>query len=221
MRTFAAIIIGLCFLYFALAVSAVLLGHLDIERFAFFSSIAGTLASVFGLLSLLKPSITNEDFRKVEIDTLKSLAQTSEELSQLESQRSRTAEEIDNLRIQKKEMELLVKKVAMSFFLNEQQDYYLTKISSIIESNIELRDTLNKLQDTRQRLKALGEEIKSDEKAELMLEVIEASRQKSSELDKLLEGLSPLPRAAAKIFIETTNPYAKLFNMIIARAQRR
>jgi chromosome segregation ATPase len=132
----------------------------------------------------------------------------------LENRRSKTAEEIDHLSIRKKEMELLVKKASLSLFLNEQHEHLQKKIAVFTENNSELKDALRELRDVQEKLHALGVEIESDPNAELLSEVIAASKRRKSSVDEVINDLPPTIRAFANILREFVRAYARILGRI-------
>jgi hypothetical protein len=127
MRRISAIVILLCITYFIVGWIAVLLGVFDKYLYFSYAGFVGAIASVVGLLSLTKPAFTKTDLHEIEIDSLKSIAETSEQLKSLERERVKTIEELDDLELQKKEMELLVKKASLVLFLKEQYAHHEKK----------------------------------------------------------------------------------------------
>jgi hypothetical protein len=111
-RLFAFLILG-CIAYFVLGWGAVYFEWLPKDTYLTYAGIVGGLASVLGLLAFTRPTLTNSDLRELELNSLKSIAETTEELQQMEQQRTQTREEIASLDTKKKEMELLVKKASL------------------------------------------------------------------------------------------------------------
>jgi len=210
MRKYATFVILFCVLYFLGGWFAVQFGIFDDQKYFAYAGIVGGLASVAGLVALVRPAITTDDMQSIELDALKSFTKTTEELRDLENKRSKTVEEIDLLSIRKKEMELLVKKASLSLFLSEQQDHLNRKISDIIDENTDLRNALGDLRDVQGKLAALGDEIEADPNVSLLEEVIESSRQRASTIDEAINDLPPTARAFATIARSGIRGYANL-----------
>lgn len=109
-RKIYTIVILACVAYFVGGWIAAKLGLVTRDDYFAYAGVVGGLASVAGLLALTRPAITQSDFQSVELETLKSVTETAEQLKNLQSTHARTLQEIDGLAVKKKEMELLVKK---------------------------------------------------------------------------------------------------------------
>lgn len=96
MRKFALLVIALSLLYFIVGWILVKWGVLSREDYFAYAGIVGSFVSLVSLVSFLRPAITQSDFQSIEVQTLRSVAETAEELKVLQSARSRTAEELDN-----------------------------------------------------------------------------------------------------------------------------
>src|SRR5690606_23749838 len=99
-------------------------GIFDKDTYQSLATILGGVASVAGLFAFTRPALTSSDLDEASVSSLKSIAETSEQLLALEKVREKKKEEIGNLELQKKEMELLVKKAATALFLREQHDHH-------------------------------------------------------------------------------------------------
>ena len=120
--------IFLCIFYFIAGYIATRSGHLKQENYILFASIAGGVASVIGLLSLARPSISKTDIDALELESLKKVSEITEEIEVAKQRRSATEEEIERLATQKEEMEFLVRKASLSLFLKEQVRQHQEKI---------------------------------------------------------------------------------------------
>ena len=101
-------------------VVAVLNGWISKEIYFSFAGIVGGLASVVGLFSFTRPALMKSDLQEIEIESLKSITETSQQLKELELARARTKEELEDLDLQKREMALLVRKASLALFHKEQ-----------------------------------------------------------------------------------------------------
>jgi hypothetical protein len=199
MRRFATIVILLGVAYFAGGWIAVHWLGFDNQKFLEYGSIVGGILSVISLLSLTRPGITSEDLQDdLEFNSLKSVAPATEEINELKTMRARTAEEIDNLGIKKKEMEILVRKESLSLFLNHQLRYYQIKISAHIDHNSELVENIKEYSNVSERLRALGEEIAADPNVGLLEEVLQTAKPSNARAEEF-EDLPPTLRAMARI----------------------
>ena len=113
MKKLLIIFIVLCIAYFVIGYIAVRSGWLTHNSYITYASIAGGLASVIGLISLVRPTT---DIQDLEVSSLKKITKAAEELQRFDSERTAAQEEITKLARQKEEMELLVKKASLSLF---------------------------------------------------------------------------------------------------------
>jgi cytochrome c biogenesis protein CcdA len=67
-------------LYFVIGYVLVITGQLKQDLYNQIATIVGGLASILGLLGFVLPSLKTSDIKSIEIDTLKSLAKTAEEI---------------------------------------------------------------------------------------------------------------------------------------------
>lgn len=179
MRKFYLVTILLAIFYFGGGWVAVWLGWMQESVYFQYAGLVGTLASVLALVALTKPVLSHSDLKKVELDTLKSVADTVESLKALESTHEKTKQEIDGLEIKKKQMELLVKKASLALFLKEQYSYYESQVLEELSKNSRLSETLEKLTESAGKIAALNEEIDLDPNALLLRQIVEDSRRRA------------------------------------------
>lgn len=194
MRRLFAIIILLCITYFIGGWGAVHFGILTKDLYFSFAGIVGGLASVVGLFSFTKPGLTKTDLQEIEIDSLKSIAKTADELQGLEIEREKTEEELGDLRIQKKEMELLVKKASLALFLKEQYSHIEEKILGEVQANDVLQESLSEVIELKRKLSALDEEVEADPNVTLLREIMASASRKQPTLDETIENFPPVIR---------------------------
>ena len=142
MRKVFAIVIVLSIFYFLVGWIAVLLGWITNEFYYQYAGIVGSLASVAGLISLTRPSLTNADLQNLEVDSLRTITQKAEELQSLESDRATTQEQIQALDVQKKEMTLLVRKASLALFLRDQYTRHERRIRDEVNASPQLQESL-------------------------------------------------------------------------------
>jgi chromosome segregation ATPase len=195
MRRLFAIIIVLCILYFLGGWVGVYADWITKESYFAYAGILGGLASVAGLFALTRPALTRTDVEAIEIDTLKSMVETAEQLKTLESKRAKTREELDDLAVKKKEMELLVKKASLALFLKEQYTHHERQITEEIARNSSLRESLEKAIESAQKLEALNEEIESNPNVKQLKEIIASASRRQPTLDEAINDLPPIMRS--------------------------
>lgn len=194
MRRIFAIVILICVAYFIGGWVAVHFGLFDKNTYFSYAGIVGGLASVVGLLSFTKPALTKTDLQEIEMDSLRSIAETSDQLKKLEGERARTKEELGDLEIQKKEMELLVKKASLVLFLKEQYSHHEKKISVEIENSPLLTESINESIEIAKKLDALNEEIESDPNVDQLREIMASASRRQPTLDEAIEDMPPFTK---------------------------
>lgn len=194
MRRLFAVIILFCMAYFIGGWIAVKIGFVTRDDYFAYAGIVGGLASVAGLLALTRPAISQSDFKAVELDTLRSMTETAEQLQVLQSERSRTAQEIDNLEVKKKEMELLVKKASLALFLKEQYSYHERQVLEEVGKNEHLQRSLNSAVEVSAKISALDEEINVDPNVQQLRQIIDAASRRAPTLEEALSDLTPFTR---------------------------
>ena len=195
MRRIFAIIILLCIGYFIGGYAISQFGFITEEQYLKYAGIVGGLASVAGLFSFIKPALTKDDLDSLELSSLKSLAETTEQVKALEQKRLEAKSEIGDLKIRKKEMELLVKKASMSLFLKEQYAQHEQKVKNRINTDDVLKESLSQITEIKNKINALEEEIEADPNVEELREVIKSANMRQDSLDEAINAMAPIPKA--------------------------
>lgn len=195
MRKLYALIILVCIVYFGGGWIAVKLDWVTRDDYFAYAGIVGGLASVAGLLALTRPPITQSDFKDVEIETLKSVTATAEQLRLLQSVHAKTVQELDGLEVKKKQMELLVKKASLALFLKEQYSYHERQVLEEVAKNDHLRTALERATESAAKITALNEEIEVDPNVRQLRGIIDAAARREPTFEEALNDLSPLTRA--------------------------
>lgn len=194
MRRIFAIIILLCVTYFIGGYLAVHFKLITLDQYLSYAGLVGGVASVSGLFAFIKPALTKSDLQELELDSLKSLVETTEQLKNVETQRAQAKLDIGDLEVRKKEMELLVKKASISLFLKEQYSQHEHKILSQIKDNEILSGSLTDLKEIEGKLNALEEEIEADPNVATLREVINSANRRRDVLDDAInEAIDTLP----------------------------
>ena len=94
MRRLFAVLILCCIAYFLGGWIAVYFGWMPKESYFTYAGFVGVLASVLGLFGFTRPALTNTDLKDLELTSLKSIADTTQKLQQMEERRSQTQEQI-------------------------------------------------------------------------------------------------------------------------------
>ncbi|MBF6028930.1 hypothetical protein ICY20_14390 [Pseudomonas sp. P115] len=211
-KAYAAIILA-CIVYFVGGWIATRFGVVTKDDYFAYAGIVGGLASVAGLLALTRPAITQADLKSVEIETLKSMAVTAEQLDKLQSARAQTVQEIDDLALKKKAMELLVKKASLALFLKEQYSHHERQVLEEIAKNDNLRIALLNASESAEKVRALDEEISVDPNVGQLREIIRTASRREPTFEEVLENLPTVPRALFIIFNSLNRSFADVFRI--------
>lgn len=188
------VIILACVVYFVGGWIASKFGIVTRDDYFAYAGIVGGLASVAGLLGLTRPAITQSDFKSVELETLKSITATAEQLQELKSAHAKTVQEIDGLAIKKKEMELLVKKASLALFLKEQYSHHERQVLEELAKNDHLQMALENASKSAEKIRALDEEISIDPNASQLREIINTASLREPTFEEMLNNLPPVSR---------------------------
>lgn len=192
MRKVFASIILLCIAYFLGGWVGISFGWLSKEEYFAYAGIVGGLASVAGLFALTRPALSKSDVQSIELESLKSMAKTAEELQNLEVARARAKGELGELEVKKKEMELLVKKASLALFLKEQYEHYEKQVLDEVAKNSQLQECLEKAADASTKLSALNEDISSHPNVAQLREVIASASRREPTIEDIV-GALPFP----------------------------
>lgn len=217
MRRLFSIIILLCIAYFLGGWIGVYFEWLSRDTYFTYAGIVGGLASVAGLFALTRPALTQSDVQALELDTLKSMAETAEQLKTLEVARARTEGQIVDLAEKKKEMELLVKKASLALFLKEQYSHHEQQVLEEIGRNSQLRSDLEKASDVAKKLEALNEEIEANPNVRQLKEIIASASRRQPTLDEAIDDMPPFMRSTFILSRAITRAAESLFNAIIIK----
>lgn len=193
-KTYAVIIIA-CVIYFVGGWIATRFGVVTRDDYFAYAGIVGGLASVAGLLALTRPAITQSDFKSFEIETLKSMTATAEHLNELQSAHAQTMQEIDELAIKKKAMELLVKKASLALFLKERYSHHERQVLEELAKNENLRIALLNASESAEKIQALDEEIAVDPNVSQLREIIKAASRREPTFEEVVGGMPLVSRA--------------------------
>lgn len=176
MKKFARFLIIIVVLYFIVGYILVILNILKQELYNQIATIVGGIASACGLLAFVIPSIKTSDFKNIEIDTLKSLAKTAEEIQKKEEELKTRESDIVRLELQKEELEFLVKKASLNLFFKEQLERYYETLDKQISGNKEINQCLNEIRELEFKVNELNIEIEANPNTEYILEIIKKAR---------------------------------------------
>lgn len=176
MKRILVLFVILCIFYFIGGYFAVSYGLLEQNTYIVFASIAGGIASVVGLLSLTRPTITRSDIQNIELESLKRIADAAKELEKYKHERNAAQEELSKLSLQKEEMQFLVKKASLSLFLQDRLESAGRRINEVIGEHKELEPLIEEYGELAHRLEALEVEIRMDKNVDILREVLKSAK---------------------------------------------
>ena len=219
-------------LYFLLGGIFVWQEIITVEAYALIGGIVGSVASSVGLVSLSRPSLQQSNLEKIDSQSLKKIADNTEEIKKLEEERARelhrleetkvvTAEQIEQFKEQQEQMRLSVRKASLSLFLQEQRRQLKENVLSLVENQETLKESMLKLISVEEKLVALDEEIETDKNVDLLKSIIKESQKKETEsrpskFEEIVSELSPLPRSTTIILNEIFRAYKKIIRSILS-----
>lgn len=176
MRKFTITIIILAVIFFIFGYVLVLLGYLKQENYNQIATIVGGLASIIGLLGFVLPSLKTSDIKNIELETLKSLAKTAEEIQKKEAELTTKQSDLTKLELQKQELEFLVRKASLNLFFKEQMERYYETLDKQISDNKEISRTIKEIKELEYKIVELEIEIEKSPNTENILKIIEEAR---------------------------------------------
>ena len=108
MKRIASIVIIIAVIFFIGGYILVILGKLEQAQYNQIATIVGGVASILGLLGLALPRLKTSDIKSIEIETLKNLAKTAEEIQKKEAELNIKQNDLTRLELQKQELEFIL-----------------------------------------------------------------------------------------------------------------
>jgi hypothetical protein len=176
MKKITGFFIVLVVLFFLVGYILVVLNILEQKTYNQIATILGGLASTVGLLAFVLPSLRTSDIKNIELDTLKSLAKTAEEIQKKEAELKTREGDISRLELQKEELEFLVKKASLNLFFKEQLERYYETLDKQISNNKEINRTLSEIRELEFKVSELDIEIDKNPNTEYIIEIIKKAR---------------------------------------------
>lgn len=188
LRRLFQLVIALCVAYFVLGWIASYFGWLTRDNYLLYAGFVGSLASVVGLVSLARPSISRSDLESIESKNWEAIAESSKRLEDITAAQAKNKQELDNLEIKHQEMELLFRKASLRIFLTEQAAHHERVVLEELDRNPRLRQSLAEFTDASSKLRALEQEIDANPHVAELQTVLDASRRRRSDLRNMLDG---------------------------------
>lgn len=200
MKKFAIIFIILAVLYFIVGYIFVIMCKLEQSLYNQIATIVGGIASILGLLGFVLPTLRTSDIKKIEIDTLKSLAKTAEEIQKKEVELNTKQNDLTKLELQKQELEFLVRKASLNLFFKEQMERYYEILDKQITDNKEISRTINEIKELEYKTAELKIEIEKSPNTDNILKIIEDARKHRSTKSDIKSPLEYILDVIVKIF---------------------
>jgi DNA repair exonuclease SbcCD nuclease subunit len=154
----------------------VVFGKLNQVLYNQIATVVGGLASILGLLGLVLPAIRTSDIKSIDIETLKSLAKTAEEIQKKETELNNKQNDLTKLELQKQQLEFLVRKASLSLFYKEQIERYYETLDRQINDHKEISRTINDIKELEYKISELEIEIEKSPNTENILKIIAEAR---------------------------------------------
>lgn len=202
MKKITGFFIVLVVLFFLIGYILVVFNVLEQNLYNQIATILGGLASTVGLLAFVLPSLRTSDIKNIELDTLKSLAKTAEEIQKKEAELKTRESDISRLELQKEELEFLVKKASLNLFFKEQLERYYETLDKQVSNNKEINRTLSEIRDLEFKVSELDIEIDKNPNTENIIEIIKKARnyrrteiQITTPFDSFFKGIDSIVKA--------------------------
>ena len=161
-------------LYFVAGAVIVALDHWEWSDYLSIGGLVGGVASVVGLVGLGRRTLVS-DVLQLEAETIASVVNAANELDDLLSKKAEAHQHIDELAIQRKRLEIIVKKASLALFLKEQHRLYENRVAEALDQMPQLRADIDELKRLQVQLRDLEEEIASHEDVKLLTEIMRLS----------------------------------------------
>lgn len=177
-----AVVVFLCVLFFVVGGILAASGVFPLQIYALVCGVAGSIASILGLLAFLSPRLTADDVRGVEAQLIEQLSEATSSLNAYEHKIQKSKEEIDQLEQIRKDIEVVVRQTSLKFYLEEKIKRISDEIEEKVEENSHILNLLHAYQEAKEKLTQIDGEIASSAHAELVLNIIGKIDQKDLRL---------------------------------------
>lgn len=191
-RTFLIVVVVSALLFFVVGFAAVRLGWLAETGYLTAASVVGSIASLVGVLSLARPPLDSDDIENLELDALGRVSQLVRELEDTRRAHAETRGELQQLELQRKQMEASVRSAATLLFLREKVSRQNERLGEKLKADPELIQLLTALRNDYEQLETIGETIATDPNVELLSDVIGRLTRRPETPSSLVEFLGDL-----------------------------
>jgi uncharacterized membrane protein YccC len=178
-------------LFFVTGFVAVKYGFWTEGPYLMAATIVGGAASLVGMLSLSRPSLSADDIENVELEALGRVSELAKQLDDAKRAQAATRGELEQLELQRTQMEASVRRAATILFLREKISRQEERLTEKLRIDRELVELVNTLKGDYEQLESVGEEIAHDPNVEVLSDVIGrvglARRQPETLLEYVME----------------------------------
>lgn len=182
------------------------------------AAIVGGIASVIGLLSLVRSPLSRKDFENVEWESITKIAESEKALTELEGRKVAAHNELERLTRTRQELTDLVKKASAVLFLREELERSSQKLRDFLEKEPELKQDLIEYREKFSRLMQLDEEVEAHPDAELITDVLFRARRISapnrSEIMNTLDQI-PIFGPVLKLLLLIVDSYVRAVKIVV------
>jgi hypothetical protein len=219
-RRIAIFLILLTAIFFGVGWALVKAGSIEKSTYVNLAGIVGGVASVIGLIGLVRPPLTRRDFEGVEWESLAKIAETEKQLAALDGKKAQAHSELQQLTRTREELADLVKRASTVLFLREELDRSAEFIVTFLDKNPDLRKQLENHRENTRRLKSLNEELSAHPDVALIADVLSRVRIRGAirrkELMQTLDQI-PLLGPILKLTILILDSYAQAVRILLRR----
>jgi hypothetical protein len=199
LRRLFQLLIALCIAYFAIGWIAFHFGWLTRDSYLLYAGFVGSFASVVGLVSLARPSISRSDLEGIEAKNWEAIAESSKRLEDIAAASAKNKQELNNLELKRQEMELMFRKASLRIFLSEQTAHHERVVLEELGRNPRLAQSLSEFTDASSKLRALEQEIAASPHIDELNAVLASAGRRRSDLSRFLIGAPWYVRLLADI----------------------
>lgn len=171
-KALSIIIVFAAILFFIGGGVAIWWGLLGVPTYALIAGVVGSLASIISILAFASPRLTDKDVLSVESQLIQRLADATSSLNEYESRISENKDELQKLKSDRLEIEILVRQASIKVFLEEKLKRLSTEIEDRVFLDSILSNWLVEYENTKQKVEEIDAQISVSNRAELIIEVI-------------------------------------------------
>jgi len=163
----------------------------------------GSFSSILGLIGLIVNPLKSIDLKQLNSEGLKELAESAEKIQKQQKEIQETNVQLEELKIKKNDLELLVEQASLGIFYNKELKRSYDKLSKLIESKKDIQELIQEIQCLENDLNDLNVKIEENKEIKEMITILQEAdnlRKRrlrnefgSSFLDNIISNLMPTP----------------------------